>query len=434
MNPQLVKHLGMKLEAASISLLLLYYLGMTGLPEGPINAASYGILAILITWRWKRFIYVATRDIPLLLLLVTAVASIFWSAAPAFTINEMKTLLRAMFLGVYLATRYRIEDLVRIFLWVFGIAVILSLLTALALPAYGTHGGGWSSPWKGIFGYKNALACVATIAAMLFLLTAITRRRQRWVALGGFGIAAALVLFSQSKSGLSVFLILLFLWPLYKLVKQHYKLRVVLLLIAILLGGIVAILLLSNLETIVVDGLGKDLEFNGRIPIWNIIIEKGLERPWLGYGYVGFWTSDAGLFIVYHSWASEGHGDVTARFNSHNAFIDLFVQLGWVGLSLYLLNLMILFFKVISLLFITKKIEFFWIIQFILSMILYSLSDSVMGTILTPSSFWTIYVSIALSVALEQKRILKKNFFEKRFHQSRFRLLKLVKNRENIIC
>lgn len=394
MITQLVKRFGMKLEAGIISLLLLYNIGVFIIPslEKFMNLANYGIVAFLITWRWKRCIYVATRDIPLLLLFATAVASISWSAAPEYTIREIIPLLRAILLGIYLAARYRVEELVRIFTWVFGLGTLLGLAGSL------------SSSLRGFLGYKNNLGTIATIAAMLFLLAAIDKRMQRWVALAGFGMAVALVLLSQSKSALSVFLILLSLWPLSKIAKQHYKLRVVLLVITLLLGSIVTVLISNSLETIVVDQLGKDMQFNGRTPLWNLVLEKGLERPWLGYGYVGFWTSEAGRSVVYTSWASDGGGDLTARFNAHNGFIDLFVQLGVVGFLLYILNLLTVLLRTIYLFFYNKKNEFFGFFQIIMPYVLLSFTDSVNGMILSPSPYWIIYISIVLSTRLYYNR------------------------------
>lgn len=396
MNSPLIKRLGMTVEPGIIGLLLFFPLGVVLIPslDKLTNAASYLIVPFLVIRRWKQCIYTITKDASLLLLLVTAVASIFWSAAPTFTITEIKPLLRSTFLGIYLATRYKIEDLVRIFVWLFGIGIVIGLVGYL------------SSSLRGFLSYKNSVATVAAIGAMLLLLTAINRPRHRWVALAGFGMAVAVILLSLSKSGLSVFVILLILWPLYSLAKQHYKLQVVLLIVTILLGSILAVLILNNLETIVVDKLGKNLEFNGRTPIWNLILEKGLERPWFGYGYVGFWTSDAGLFVVYHSWASEGEGDTTSRFNSHNGFLDLFVQLGGVGFFLYILNLLTVLSRTIFLFFSTKKAEFFGMFQIVLSFVFFSLSDSVNGMILTPSPFWIIYVSLSLSTCLYYKDYL----------------------------
>jgi O-antigen ligase len=391
----------MNLEAGIICLLLLLSIGVFAfpIPEKLMNGASYGVLAFLITWRWKRCIYVATRDIPLLLLLVTAVASIFWSAAPDSTINEIKTLLRGTLLGVYLAARYTIEELAQLFVWLFGIGTFLGLAGYL------------SSSLRGFLGYKNSIATVATLAAMLFLMIAIDKHKHRWVGLVGFSMAMTLNLISLSKSGLSAFLILVSLYPLSNLVKHHYKLRIVFFITALLLGSIAFVLILNNLEFIVVDKLGKDLDFNGRIPIWKLIFEKGLERPWLGYGYVGFWTSEAGLFVVYNSWASEGEdAAIGNRFNSHNGFLDLFVQLGAVGFSLYILSLMTLLLRITSLFFKSKKLELFAILQIVFSFVFFSLSDSVNGMILTPSPFWTIYVAIALSTRLYYNRCISHSF------------------------
>jgi O-antigen ligase len=376
---------------------------LPGVLNTALNAASYGILFPLFALRWKQLSYVATRDIPLLLLVVTTIASIFWSAAPEISLNEIKPFIRSTLLGLYLARYYSIKDLIRLFTWIFSLATILSLIFALALPAYGTYEG-ITSPWRGVFLYKNILARTATLAGMLFLAIAIDNPRKRGVALAGFGLAVADLLGSQGKTSLASFFILLCLLPIYISVKQNYKMQMALYAVLVLLGGWVVIWSASNFETIIVDGLHKDLTFSGRKIIWDLSLEKAWERPWLGYGYVGFWPSENALHVINNSWAS-GSVDAGVRFNAHSNFIDLFLQVGGLGFSFYILNYLTVFLRVVALLSLTRNIEFLWLLQFIVGQTLFNLSDS--ATILSGDGFWAIYVSIVCSTALHYNRFRK---------------------------
>jgi O-antigen ligase len=414
LSTQLDKGWWRKLETALLVLLMLNFIGgslsppLPGFVNSALNVASYGLLFPLFALRWKGLIYVATRDIPLLLLLVMTVASVFWSAAPENSLTEIRPFLRAGLLGMYLARYYSIKEQIRLFTWIFTIAAILSLVLVLALPAYGTHGGGIGTPWKGIFNYKNTLARVMVLAAMLYLITAINTRRKRWVALTGFCLAIALILGSQGKTSLASLFILLCLFPIYITVKQNYKLQISLYTILVLVGGAAVIWSAFNLETIVVQGLKKDMTFNGRTEIWTLAIERGLERPWLGYGYVGFWTSDYSLIIINNTWASSdgGGGEAKVRFNSHNHFIDMFLQVGGLGFSLYILSYLIVFLRLVFLLSLTRNPQFLWMLQFVVGQTLFNLADS--STLLGGDGFWTIYVSIAFSTALENNRVRRK--------------------------
>jgi O-antigen ligase len=389
----------------------MYFLGVNTLPlvNTAMKAGSYGILALLISWHWKRFAYVATRDISLLLLMAMAPLSLFWSASPEFTSIEYKAVVRGSLFGIFLATRYSMKEQMQLFTWVLGIGAVLSLVFSIGLPSYGVQGG----LWIGIYIYKNQAACVQTLTALLFLLTALNRRKHRWIALTVFSIAVVLLGLTQSKTAYSIFLISLGLLPLTTVTKQKYKLQVFLLLILLVVGGSTIVLVLGNLEFIVVDTLGKNMEFNGRVPIWTLILDKVYERPWLGYGTAGFWTSEHALYVINNSWASTTGEDVgigagQVRFNSHNGYIDLLLQYGFLGVSLLLFNWLTVLFRLVSLLNSKEGLESFWMLQYLIALFLFNLSENIgfLGT----SSMWSLYVSIAVSTALQQERVRKKRY------------------------
>jgi len=410
LSTQLDKGWWRKLESALLVLLMLNFMGgslsppLPGFVNSVLNLAGYGILFPLFALRWKGLIYAATRDIPLLLLFVMTVASISWSASPAVSLNEIKPFLRANLLGMYLAKYYSIKDQMRLFTWLFSLAAIVSLVVVIAFPASGAPGG-IGSAWKGIFNYKNTLARIMVLAAMLYLLTAIDNRRKRRLALTGFFLAVAMMLATQGKTSLASFFILLCVLPIYIAVKQNYKLQIFLYTVLVLLGGAAVIWSAVNLETIVVQGLGKDMTFNGRIEVWNLTIQRGLERPWLGYGYVGFWPSDYSLIVLNNTWGSIAK-DAGVRFNAHSHFIDMFLQVGGLGFSLYIITYLAVFLRVVVLLSLTRNIEFLWILQFLVGQTLFNLSDS--ATLLGGDGFWTIYVSIVFSTAIEYNRVRRK--------------------------
>ena len=415
MKTKSFKHLAVNLEPWLTGLLLFYFLGSRALPpliSKALHPGSYLIIALLITWRWKRFVYVATRDILLLLLFGMVAISVFWSANPQNTLIIFKSVLLAMLFGAYLAARFTIKEQMRIFSWVLGITALLSLAYSLALPGYGTH---LSGEWRGIFTYKNHLAIYMVLAAMLFLLWVLNNSRQRWIALTGFGLAAALVFFTQGKTSYTIFAISLCLFPLHKLLKQQYKLRVILLVTILLLSGIGIILILSNLETVFIDILGKDLSFNGRTQIWTLSIEQALKRPWLGYGAAGFQGSDESFIILKFTWLGGNHileNLEKANVNVHSGYISMLLQLGFVGLFLYVLNLVFTFTRIIYIWISTVSIESLWMLQSIIIMFFYNFADT--GGLLSKSTLWILYVSISLSSIVWRNRIKRNSQLSKK--------------------
>jgi len=190
--------------------------------------------------------------------------------------------------------------------------------------------------------------------------------------------------------------------PLFTVVKQNYKLQTVLLIVTSLIGGFLAIFLISNFQSIVVDDLGKDTTLSGRVPVWTLSIQKGSEQPLFGYGYAGFWTSDESDSIISSTWASDE--DRSTRFHAHNGFIDIFLQLGWSGLILFTLNFSLVFLRIVKLLTITKAMEYYYMLQILILMLLFNMTESC--TILSQGNvIWILYVSIAFSTALQLSRM-----------------------------
>ncbi|RUR84596.1 O-antigen ligase family protein [Chlorogloeopsis fritschii PCC 9212] len=404
MNNKSFQRLVTYLEIWLTGLLLFYFVSPRFFPEliaKFFDVFSYAIVAFLIVLRWKKFVYVATRDIPLLLLFGMVAISGLWSAFPELTSITFKAMLRTILFGMYLATRYNIKEQIRLLTWVFGITTLCSLIFSLALPSYGIYSNG---AWRGIFPYKNHLAVHMVLSAMLFMFAGFNKSKLRWIAWIGLAIATALVFLSLSKGGYVIFVTALYLLPLHKFVKQQYKSRAILLFSALAISTIISLLILTNEKTILVNVLGKDTELNGRTPIWMLCIEQALKRPWLGYGISGFWGSNQSIVIQRTTWAGN-HLSIHEfqKFNSHNGYIEIFLQLGFLGLSIYLLNFFNTLFRVIYIWMATATLESFWMFQTLIIMLLYNFSDS--GGILSRGTIWIMYVSISLSSAVWLKRI-----------------------------
>ncbi len=405
LNNQLLNLWVRNLEVVVTVIWLLYFMGV--LAPSPIpklmKVLSYPIIAILVILHWKHLSWVATRDIPLLLLVGAALASVFWSVDLGMTLDTCRGLLRTVLFGAYLTTRYSLKDQMKILTWVFGIGAILTVAVVLVIPSYGMAGRiDHPGALQGIFDHKNSLGYAMAIGAILFLLTAIKERRPNWLAWSGFGLTVVLTVLAYSSSALVSLLVLLSLMPLYKFVKQHYKLQVILLSMTCILAGSAAILIFGNLETIVGDILGENL--TGRTSIWDLIIEKTLERPWLGYGMNAFWTSDAGVYVILHTWASNDLAIEGQNFNAHSGYFAFLPQLGFLGISLYAISLVTVFVRVFILLLSTKKIEFFWFLQLLVFISVANVGDQ-MVSIFGTTSYTSIYVSICLSTAIEWRRI-----------------------------
>nr|WP_228035366.1 O-antigen ligase family protein [Oculatella sp. LEGE 06141] len=404
MIAKLIPYLWKKGEPA-ITVLFLLVISDVPLP-GPfsklVSVGSYGIVALLILPHWRRLLYVASRDLLLWSLLGVALFSYFWSADPGATTASAKALVRSMVFGVYLATRYTPMEQMHLFAWMTGLGAILSAAIGAAIPSYGQAGG----LWRGIYAHKQYLGRMMVVGAATQILTFISCRKYRWLNLMILVLALALILLSQSKTALVLYVFSISALPLYQMIRYYYKTQVVLYLLFLLVGGAIAVFVAGNWEMIVVDVLGKSPNFTGREEVWELAFDQSLQRPWLGYGYAGFWGSPEGDFVMRHTWAAEAlaRKNETGGFHAHNGFLDLFLWLGGVGLVLFVVHYITVLIRVIRLFRITKGVEYFWMLQIIALMLLYNTTEVVL--ILSQGhQLWLAYIAISFSSALQLERI-----------------------------
>lgn len=414
MNNKLIRKIAVRLETILIVGIFVFYSGSVTLApqiEKLIKVGSYGILLILIALSWKRFAYVLTRDKLILILLSIAVMSIFWSAAPHITSNEVKAVVRSTFLGVYMAMRYSTKEQIQLLIYSLITIAVLSLITAIFSPDRGTHIANGVIAWRGIYRHKNHLGRMMALSP-LFLAFSISKKHSYWKTTIIFSLMFALIILSQSKTALIVFVSLSSVLVLYKIAQQHYKTKAILAILTILVVGSTSVFISTNIEYVLVDVLGKDVGLNGRIPIWTLSIEKGLERPWFGYGFAAFWTSEESLYVTNNSWAlsdAKATGDLNRRFNAHNGYLDIFLQLGFVGFFLYLIMYFAVLWRTLNLFFITRRIEVICMIQILVMQFL--VNFSVGNTILSNDIIWFYFISINLISSRERKEISLLNKF-----------------------
>lgn len=428
MNPQFIKlrqFIQTKIEPVIAVLLIFYYFGLN-LPPVIGTVSKYlcylfvgGLVIINLLTKGQKFAYVATRDLFPWLLLGLSFASILWSTAPEYTSDEIEPLVRASFLGAYLATRYTIKDHMWLLVSALGIAAIFSIIFALITPDYGIDFVSNNEvSWRGIFTHKQYLGRQMTLGVITCLHLLLDKSKHRFLLLGLLFLCLLLLILSSSKSALILLFFSSLLFPVFTLLKQGYRLKVAIFIFASLIVIGVGLLITINLETIVVDLLGKDLTFNGRTTIWSLALEKGWERPWLGYGYSGFWTSDAANYILNNTWAIVAKKE-GVRFHAHNGLIEVFLQLGLVGLILCLLSFLRLCWRAINLIQATQKREFLWILQFLFISFLANFSE--IRTFIEGGAMWVLYISFSFLLGIWWKRIKsprhnyqKQHYFDKR--------------------
>lgn len=352
-----------------------------------IRWGIYAVTLLLLMPQWKTTLSVASRDKLLWGLVGLALLSVLWSDLPATTLRRSIGLVATTLFGVYLAKRYSIKEQLQLLAWMFGIAAVLSLLLVTALPIYGIHEGGW----RGIYSNQNLLGRLMCLGAIVFLILARSSSQYRWIAWAGCGFTATLMWASTSKTALVVFLAILVLLSAYQAWRRYYPIPFPWLVAAIVLGGCAIWWLLDNLE-IVTGLLGKDITLSKRTIIWEIVLAKIGQHPWLGYGYSAFWSNSQNTEDIMRAIGN-------SRFiggQSHNGFLDLGLDFGGLGLLTFMLHFASKLQQAFRWLLSVETGESLWPLTLMSFTILYNLTES---TLLTKYSiFWIVYVAAMLSI------------------------------------
>lgn len=353
-------------------------------------AGIYLVVGFLLAFRWKQVEGVIARDGLLWLLLSFALCSAAWSAAPEVTARRLAALTGTTFFGVYLASRFSLGEQLSLAAWAMIAAMLLSVACVIALPHYGLEydvGGGLCC--RGIYSTKNALGrlMVLGVVVMILVLGRDWKRSTPWV---GLVLVLGLLLLSRSKTSLVVLLALLALLAFYRTLWEHRYLATGAILLASVPFVFAAAWMLSHPET-VVGWLGKDSTLTGRTTLWSAVIEMIGRRPWLGYGFGGFWQGWKGE-SAYICWMTNWDW---APPHAHNGFLDLWLDLGLVGVVLFALDYLVAFSGAIGRLRTAKMAESLWPVMYLSFLILFNLTENTLMRI--NSLFWALYVSSVLS-------------------------------------
>jgi exopolysaccharide production protein ExoQ len=314
-------------------------IGGIGLVEKLLYYLIPLLTLVFITIYWRSVITLLIKEKVYWLLIGFALLSITWSSAPGATLKAEINLIRVVLFGVFFAARYSLREQIKLLAITFGVAVLFSFFFGALLPKYGVMGMGLemdkenlnhTGAWRGIFTHKNSMGRFVTLGTLIFLITTPSQKNQRYT--GWFLTAAGvcLILLSTSKSSLIILGTLILLIPLFRALRWNYGKSIPFgIMILFSLGSIIT-LFLDNAE-IILGAMGKDMTLTGRTDLWSESLISVGEKPWLGYGLGGFWRGLKGeseVILQVMQWEVP---------HSHNGFIDILLDLGIVGLGLFVI-------------------------------------------------------------------------------------------------
>ncbi|HIK42194.1 O-antigen ligase [Thermoleptolyngbya sp. M55_K2018_002] len=357
---------------------------------------NYGISFLLLLWRWKYVVQRLFRSPFLLILLGLVVCSVLWSAQPSLTQTRAIALLGTTLFGIYFGTRFSPKEQLNILAITFSIILLLSLVFVIALPQYGKMSGIHAGAWRGIFIHKNPFGQLMVLSSLIFLSLSLRGGQSSWKAMLGLTISVFMIVMSASSSSLINFVTLFLVFTVLKVTLWPDRVMIPVISALAAFGCFASIFLVEMLE-LVVGSVGKDLTLTGRTDIWPIVIRQGLQRPILGYGYSGFWgdwNSPGAAVWKDYGWLAP---------NAHNGFIDLWIQLGFVGAAVFILGFLQMFIRSLQLSKQSDPSLYSWsVIYLIFTCLINSTESSLM---VNNSLNWVLFVSLGISLQLQKSRL-----------------------------
>ena len=331
-------------------------------------------------------------------LAVYALSTCLWSQFPRLTLQFGIYIVLDVLFVFYLYSRFSPRRLIHVFLLVGWIIVLSSIFFALALPQYGIdHRESTSGAWQGVFVYKQPCSIMCTFLVSPAFYLPLQTRRDKLFRTAYITLAIFLILMTQSRTGWLLLAALLAYVIGLKFIGSFRATE----------RGVVAILLFVGLSAVVLFGavyyreilllLAKDPTLTGRTGIWKLVIASAVKRPILGFGYRAFWTGlqgESAHLALTEGWSPTG---------AHNGFLDVWLNLGLVGLG-------IVFFTLARALrdgFTCLKQGFTPTASWYLSLVfLTTVVNSVEYTIMIPNYLtWMMYILACVGLADEAKRI-----------------------------
>jgi exopolysaccharide production protein ExoQ len=318
-----------------------------------VIAVAIGVVAVLLLVRNRARWRLGGLPYSLLAFTVLIVVSLAWSAYPTATIVGVIATLLTLVTAVALAVSYSWSELLRglglALRILIGGSLLFELFVSLVvrhplLPFWYEYPEGklakslyWSRDLllegdkiQGLPGNSALLGFLALLALIVFGAQLAGRTTRRiptivWILL------AALTVYLTRSATITLALVGVVVVALALVaIRSARTARVRATLYWAFLAAAAALSVAAvTLRDPLLALMGKQPDLTGRSDIWAFVIDLAQQRPVLGWGWVSYWAPWAAPL---NTLPYEGG---VQQFQAHNAWLDIWLQLGFVGLAVF---------------------------------------------------------------------------------------------------
>ncbi|WP_442575067.1 O-antigen ligase family protein [Microbacterium sp. F51-2R] len=298
------------------------------------------IVAVGMLWARRREIsFLRLVPTTLILFVGWAFASIFWSSDTTRSFWSWVSLAGVALLAVTighvrdtLQTVRALGDVMRLVLSIsLGLEILSGILLDMPLNFLGIEGNiAAFGPIQGVFGTRNLLGFAAVIALITFLVEYRTQSVRAGVSLFSVVLGGVVAVLSDSPTVVVLAATVGVAAGVLAIVRHatpHNRTT-----LQWIFGGTVVVGLIAAYiaRHPIIAWLGAGSDFSTRANLWASILVYQRMRPVQGWGWFGPWAEGELPFWAVNFSAGQTHASAL------NAYFDVLLQLGWVGLVLFL--------------------------------------------------------------------------------------------------
>ena len=296
--------------------------------------------AVILYQRRHALIGFAHRNRALVIYFSVALVSVAWATYPAVAMKRWVRAIGDIVMALLVLTeedsREAVERLLR------RCIIVLVPLSLVFIKYYRYIGvaysrDGFSEMWVGVTRQKNSLGALCAFGC-IFLFWRMVKNwpKKDLVDIVCFLVGLFLLIGTNYTRSVTSLLVLGMGIPLLmgtrllrfdrKKIKRFLVSSVV---VVIILQILLIVFMNVSTSSTFFKISGRDATFTGRVPLWTELIKIGSHKPILGAGYGSFWLGKrtANLWDIFYWQPNSGH----------NGYIDVFMDLGFVGLLMLIL-------------------------------------------------------------------------------------------------
>jgi exopolysaccharide production protein ExoQ len=362
-----------------------------------IPGIAYSIVLWVIAANLRTISAVALQARMLTLLALLTIASAAWSQDPLRSTYNGFFYLSATLFAFYLVIRFNPRDIMTLVMMAGSLVCLGSLLTIVFMPQIGVSNAELrtAGAWNGIFlDRTSAGKCLVYLIspALVFGYGRFSYRRIAYIVL----LCTFIVKAHAFTALLAIFLYALFMGGLRLARRLDAKSALIVGVIFLLFCVTVIFILVPRLGGIL-SFFGRDLTLTGRTQVWSVVMQSIYKRPVIGYGYYAFWlgmTGESANAILQTHWFF-GY--------AHNGMLEILLQLGLVGLLLFLITLSQAIKSTSIYLRYERSIGIDWYIGILFLTIFYNIDEA---TVVLPNDLLSIlYIIASCGLLLEAKKL-----------------------------